>query len=174
MGFDHLKPQRPLLVTHFVQQDHAYFSKATPTLIRPHLLLVLCLVGLWGPFSFRPPYHRLLRLEASLTKARFNMSLWVLKHEWVFPSSPLPSPPSLLSLLLLSSLSSPFSPLSISLSPFLPLPILFFSLFFFLGLKYSRLPQTCYVVESSLDPLFLPCVYKRWDYICVLPCPLCY
>ena len=43
----HVTPQNPPPGTHFLLQDHAYFNKATPLIVAPH-------VSLWGPFSFKP------------------------------------------------------------------------------------------------------------------------
>ena len=47
---EQLRPQNPAPVTHFLQQGYNYSNK------RRLLLLILLLpLGLWGPFSFKPP-----------------------------------------------------------------------------------------------------------------------
>jgi hypothetical protein len=45
---EHLRPQSPPPVTHFLQQSHTYIVKATPPIsATPY--------GLLGPFSLKPP-----------------------------------------------------------------------------------------------------------------------
>lgn len=71
---EHLKPQ-----TH--NQWHNFSNKCTPTSTSPSLLIMPLPMGLWRPFSIKPPHPCCLLLNCLFSKiSYFNTVSWFLLY----------------------------------------------------------------------------------------------